>query len=127
MAFTKGKSGNPGGRPKGSTLRSLLEPRAPELIDKLIEKALDGDTQALKICIDKLIPNIKSEPVNISALSGHDDLASQGRAVLSAMGKGAIEPDTAASILSALNGQSKLVETTEILTRLEALENEKHN
>ena len=65
MSFQKGQSGNPAGRPKGSKdkrteLRELLTPHAPALIDKAIEMALDGDTAAMKMCLDRIIPAMRA-------------------------------------------------------------------
>lgn len=66
MTFKSGKSGNPNGRPKGvidkrTQLRSLLQPHAEDLVNKLIERAKLGDSWAMKLCIDRLIPPIKKD------------------------------------------------------------------
>ena len=63
MAWKKGQSGNPQGRTKGS--HSLAEIRAELLknenldrvIATLIEKAVAGEAWAVKLYLDKLIPN----------------------------------------------------------------------
>ena len=66
MTFKPGESGNLVGRPKGITdkrvkLRELLQPHAQELIDKLVERAKLGDSWAMKLCIDRLIPPAKPD------------------------------------------------------------------
>lgn len=63
--FKPGQSGNPAGRPKGAKnrsteLRSLLEPHAPALVEKAVQMALEGDTVALKLCLDRIIPTMRS-------------------------------------------------------------------
>ena len=76
-----GQSGNRSGKPKGApdkrtALRELLLPHAPALVEKALELALRGDTTALKLCIDRLMPPLraKEEPVTF-ALEANAPLA----------------------------------------------------
>jgi len=65
--FVKVVSGNPAGRKLGSVnkytalARELLGSRANEIVDVIIEKALEGDVHCLKMCIDRIIPTRRSE------------------------------------------------------------------
>ena len=58
--WSKGVSGNPTGRPRGSRNRStlameaLLEDGAEQLINKAMKMALAGDTAALRICLERI-------------------------------------------------------------------------
>ncbi len=68
MQYQPGQSGNPTGKKPGTLnkrtqLVKLLEPHAPALINKCVELALAGDTNALRLAIERLIPRAKDEPV----------------------------------------------------------------
>ena len=57
MAFVKGQSGNPAGRPKkGTALTDILSEKvdAAELAQKLIDKANEGDIIAMKYIYDRI-------------------------------------------------------------------------
>lgn len=127
MQFEKGQSGNPAGRPPGirdkrTAMRELLVPHAEALVAKAVEKALEGDTTALRICIDRLIPAAKpkDDPIELPAMTG--TLADSGQAVLSAVAEGRISPEEAGALMTALASQARIVEVTEIEKRLAALE-----
>jgi len=73
MAETKKKRGNPNfkkgmeainpkGRPKGSVnkytalARELMSNKSPEIVEKVISKAMEGDVHCLKMCLDRILP-----------------------------------------------------------------------
>jgi hypothetical protein len=95
---------------------------ASVLIAKVVEMAKAGDAAALRICIERLIPpaKAKDDPVELPEISGA--LADCGQAVLTALAEGRISPEEAATVMGALSGQARVVETSEIDKRLRALE-----
>jgi hypothetical protein len=60
------KSLNPAGRPKGSMnkftalSRELMSTRGPEIVQKVVDLALEGDRTCLKMCMDRIIPTTKA-------------------------------------------------------------------
>jgi len=60
------KSLNPNGRPKGSVnkftalSRELMSNRGPEIVQKVVDMALEGDRTCLKMCMDRIIPTTKA-------------------------------------------------------------------
>ena len=127
MKFKSGQSGNPAGKPIGAkdkrtALRGLLQPHATDLVAKAVELALAGDTTALRICIDRIIPTIKAKdsPVSLRGLTG--SLADQGRVVLEAMAAGELTPDEANAVMGTISAQVRIVEADELEKRIAALE-----
>ena len=70
------------GRPKGSrnkatiAIESLLDGQAEALTQTAIAKALDGDSIALRLCMDRIAPPMKDKPV---ALHPTQDAGRHGR------------------------------------------------
>jgi hypothetical protein len=71
MQFQRGQSGNPSGRPRGSLNRAtvlaqeLLAARVESIAGKLIELAEGGDMRAIRVCMDRLAPVIKHQPIAV--------------------------------------------------------------
>jgi hypothetical protein len=71
MRFQSGQSGNPSGRPRGALNRAtvlaqeLLSARVESIAGKLIELAEGGDMRAIRVCMDRLVPAIKHQPIAV--------------------------------------------------------------
>src|SRR5262245_5811090 len=103
MAFEKGESGNPAGRPPGIrdkrvAMRDLLIPHAEALVAKVVEMAKAGDSTALRICIDRLIPPVKAkdDPIRLPSLA--NSLADSGRVILEALADERVTPEEASHL-----------------------------
>ena len=121
-----GQSGNPRGRTPGTgktaQLRALLEPDLPNLLQRLVDAAMDGDMQAMRIIIDRTIPPLKpvalAEPVTIEG----ETLTDQARGVLGQVASGEIGPDAAHGIFNGLNRIREMEEHLEMDDRITQLE-----
>jgi hypothetical protein len=70
--FVKGRSGNPRGRPVSSRNRKtlaaavLLDGESEALTRKAVELALDGDPTALRLCIERILPQCRERPIKFA-------------------------------------------------------------
>lgn len=123
--WKKGQSGNPRGPVSegAKMVREALRGKSQALIDKAIEMALEGDTVALRLCIERLTPPIKAsaEKVEFEIPEGAG-IAGTSRAIIAAAAAGQIPPDTASQLVTAMGQLSRQVEIDELSARLAALE-----
>lgn len=127
MAFKKGQSGNPNGRPtqiaSAQQLRDAISKDIPEILQVIKEAALAGDMAACKLLLDKTYPAIKPQSLPIVVPVG-ETLSQTGGNILNTTLQGGISPDIGAMLITALANQGKLVEIDELTKRIEALENQ---
>lgn len=70
--FLPGASGNPAGRPPGARNRStqaaleLLEGEAQAITKKAIDLALAGDIQAIRLCLERLLPRLQATTTTLN-------------------------------------------------------------
>lgn len=127
--FLRGQSGNPAGKPPGTLHRAtqaalvLLEGEAEALTRKAVELALEGDTTALKLCLDRIAPAYKpsARPVMLD-MPPPENLTDTARAFVAAAARGEIPPDIAAQLVSAVASVARVEEMEQVKERLAALE-----
>ena len=128
--FQPGQSGNPDGRPKGArnaatvAAEVLLDGEAEALTRKCVEMAFSGDTVALRLCLERILPARKSRSVSfdLPVVDTAADLVPAFAAVVRAMAAGEIAPDEAVTVAGVLEMKRKAIETVDIERRLAAIE-----
>lgn len=125
-AWKPGQSGNPKGRPAGSgevaKLRAAIADRVPELLSKLMEQALEGDTAAARLLLERAIAPLKAaeQPQPLTLPDG--TLTDQGRAVLASVAAGELAPGQGAALLGAIGTLARVAELDELAARITFLE-----
>src|SRR3954471_18470300 len=128
--FKPGQSGNPPGRPQGSRYKTtlamdaLLEGEAETITRKAIELAKEGDTVALRLCLDRLAPARKDRPVAFAlpAIESAADVVKASAALLRGVASGDLTPSEAAELGKLVEAHVRAIEATELQARLERLE-----
>ncbi|HMD66915.1 MAG TPA: DUF5681 domain-containing protein [Stellaceae bacterium] len=128
--FEKGKSGNPGGRRRGSrnmttlAAAALLEGESEALTRKAVEMALAGDPTAMRLCMERVLPPCRERTVKFrlppveGTLTGDScgpsfrDVSRAMNAVTSALAHGEITPGEAERIAGVVETFVRAIETT---------------
>ncbi len=125
--FAKGNSGRPKGARNKKTIaiRSLLEGQSEALTQTVITKALNGDSIALKLCLERIAPAPKDQPASfrLPKMNNALDASEAAGSVLTAVSMGELTPIEATRVMGLVESYRRVLELTEIEERLRALEN----
>ncbi len=130
--FEKGVSGNPAGKPPGTRSRTtlaveeLLDGEAERLTRKCVDLALQGDSTALRLCMERLASPRKDRPIYfpMPAVSTAREVNIAVAMVTEAVGAGILTPGEGNSLAALLDVHRRGIETAELETRIERLERE---
>ncbi len=124
--------GNPGRAPgvRNKVTRAAmeaLEANTGALTDKAVELALEGDTAALRMCLDRVCPPLKDKPVEFALppIESASDAAQAASAVLSAVSQGDLTPTEGATVMALVDSYRRTLEASDFEERLTKLENAK--
>ena len=124
--FTEGNSGKPKGARNKTTIaiESLLEGQAEALTQTAISKALDGDSMALRLCMDRIAPLPKDKPISfpLPYMENANDASKAAGSVLKAVSIGEITPIEGSRVLGLIDSFKRTLELTVIEHRIQALE-----
>ena len=124
--FTAGNSGRPKGARNKATIavESLLQGQAEALTQTAVTKALEGDSLALRLCMERIAPAPKDQPVSFSLPKMHNalDASEAAGSVLNAVSDGELTPIEATRVMGLIDSYRRTLELTEIEQRLQALE-----
>ena len=128
--FEKGKSGNPAGKPKGSRhkvtllVEKLLDGDAEEVVKKCIAMAKGGDSVAIKLILDRILPARKDRPVSIDLLliENLTDATKAMSKITNAVCGGEITPSEGQVLSAMIENYRKVVETVDHEDRIAELE-----
>jgi hypothetical protein len=146
MAFRKGQSGNPTGRPRGkpnkatTAIRQRIETEADPVAflakvmsgapikraetEGTYEPTLADMIAAARVLAGKLVPDAKDKPVlfEVGQINGPVDALSAIARLVEAMGRGELTPSEAATVINVVEAYRRTWEATDLERRVADLE-----
>ena len=129
--FAPGNRANPKGRIPGSrnkatlAAQAMLDGEVENLTRKAVELALEGDTTALRLCLERILPARKEAalaPLDLPKVEGAADLPQLTAAILDSVAAGRITPGEGQALAALTNAHAKTLEIAELEQRITALE-----
>jgi hypothetical protein len=135
MAKARGRPFPPGntassGRPPGSrnqatqAAQGLFSENSEAVSKKCLVLAMQGNSTALRLCMERVLPACKSMPsqFKLPKVRGLADLPKAAEAILQAVANGELTPDQGERMMALLERYRAIRETAELVPRVETLE-----
>ena len=102
----------------------MLDGESEALTRKALDLAMAGDTVALRLCLERVLPPRRARPVafDLPAIKTPGDLVAALGALARAVCGGELTPDEGSAVAGMLEAQRRAIETVEIEARITALE-----
>jgi Family of unknown function (DUF5681) len=128
--FQKGQSGNPEGRPPGSRnkatllIEQLLDDATKDITKKAIDLAKAGDSTALRLCMDRIVPARKDRHIafKLPKMESPEHAVKAAAAIVEAVAGAELTPSEAAEMMKLVEGYTRILEAEDHEQRLRALE-----
>jgi hypothetical protein len=103
---------------------TILGENCKALARQAVSQALQGDTGALRLALERLAPPRKDAPVTFALprMESARDAAEAAGAVLQACAAGELTPSEAAAVMALIEAYRRTLETSELEARVAALE-----
>lgn len=103
---------------------ALLDGEPEALTRKAIDKALEGDTTALRLCLERTCPPRKDAPVSFSLpqMAKSAGALAAINSILQAVAKGKLTPGEGLSLAGLVGAFRKTAETENLARRIRELE-----
>lgn len=128
--FRRGRSGNPRGRVLGSRNKAsaiaetLMEEEASAVTRKLVERALKGNSTAMKLYFERVVPPRRERAVRIAMPEVRDpgDINAAMAAVTRAVAAGEVSPSDAGELARMVETLLRTFQAGDFDRRLRAIE-----
>jgi hypothetical protein len=119
-----GRGRPPGSRNKRTFFIEAMEKHGLTLIQQCQAQAFKGDSTALRLCIERLLPPCKppSSRFRLPPVGTAEDLVRALPAVMQAVARGRLSAQEGAALASMLDSQRRAIETQDFEARVRALE-----
>lgn len=128
--FQKGHSGNPNGRPPGArhkttvAMEVLLDGEAEAILRTAIDKAKEGDTTALRLCLERVVPARRDRCIRFAVppIETAADAAKAAAALVTGVANGELTPAEAGELGRLIDNFVRALEAGDFEARLRRLE-----